>query len=150
MPGTYEHVIRLKVQNTIRGKFRSTLPGLGGYLSQEVDRLERRLKFQGALIVDDLALSSQKAQRDTITRLKAVRTGRLRDSIRVTGSGLEAHVGTSLYYASYVYEGEGPVWSNGTIVVREYGAGPRPWTEISASEFERGIDGIVMKGLSKI
>ena len=68
----------------------------------------------------------------------------------ITGSGLEAHVGTSLYYAEYVFKGEGPVWSNGSIVVREYGAGPRPWTEISADTFERGIDDIVNDGLNEI
>ena len=83
MSGTYEHVIRLNVINAIRGKLNSNIPGLNSYISHEIGNLEKRLKFQGATIVDKLALSSQEAQRDTITRLKAVRTGRLRDSVRI-------------------------------------------------------------------
>ena len=152
MTGTYEHIIRLNVQNSIRGSsFKSQFAGLNSFLSSEIDRLERRVKFSGVKIVNELALESQRVQRDTITQLGAVRTGRLRDSIRVTGSGLEAHVGTSLYYAQNVYEGECSidVKGGGSIVVK-YRAGPRPWTEISASEFERSIDGIVKGGLSDI
>lgn len=154
MPGTYEHIIRMNIK---RGKripqFSGPLSCINSFITSEYDHLNRRLGFVGTQIVNDLAISSQKAQRDTITRLKAVRTGRLRDSIRITGEGLEAHVGTSLYYAQYVYEGWGPVSDNynkSKVNVREYRAGPRPWTEISATEFERSIDGIVADGLNAI
>ena len=157
MSDTYEHRINLVLKKNIRiGEYSGPLSCVNDIIREEASHLENMFDFIGNQIVDELALFSQQVQRDTITRLGAVRTGRLRDSVRISRNGLSARVGTDLYYARYVHDGYGPRTqryksSHGGINVRRIGgASPRPWVDISASEFERGMDSIIERGIGMV
>lgn len=155
MSAWYGHTITVNIDNGFK------LPRVGGklaflnpYFDKEVDTLNRKLKFAGARISYDVALMSQTYQRKAIEDLGAVDTGRLRDSVRITGEGLNAHIGTDLYYAEQVhdigYKNQKIFNINGLIIRGHSDIGPRPWVDASASMVADKIDGIVKDNLNNI
>ena len=155
MAGWYGHTITVNIDDTFK------FPSLTGRTSiinrdiqNEIARLNRKLKFTGSQISYDIAKISQIHQRNTITKLGAVDTGTLRDSVQITGNGLVSTIGTSLYYASTVhdvgYQNQKIFNINGLIIRGHSDIGPRPWVDVSAEMVADEIDGIVKEHLSKI
>ncbi len=155
MSGWYGHTITVNIDESFKfPKIGGKLAFLNPYVNEEVDRLNRKLKFAGSRISYDIALMSQTYQRRAITDLDAVDTGRLRDSVRITGNGLTSHIGTDLFYAETVhdigYKNQTIFNINGITIRGHSDIGPRPWTEVSAGMVLEKIDGIVDGHLNKI
>lgn len=143
MSGWYGHTIHVDITNNIKfPKFGGKLGMLDDILSSESDNLERKMNYIGSQIAYNIAISSQTLQRKAITELDAVDTGRLRESIRITGSGLTSYVGTDLFYAEQVHD-EGFKGTGNINVKWPNGVGPRPWTDISSDILFRDVDDIV-------
>lgn len=155
MAGWYGHTITVEVQDGFKfPKFDGRLSFLNSITDYETRRVSRKLNKAGEEILGELALRSQFAQRDIITELGAVDTGRLRDSIQISTSGLTANIGTSLFYAETVhdigYKNQTIFNINGIIVRGHSDIGPRPWVEKSFELLEEKVDGVVNASLNKI
>lgn len=149
MSGWYGHTIEVNIQKKIKTpSYDGKLGFIDTILSEEISHLERKMTYIGSQISYQIALSSQTFQRRAITELDAVDTGRLRDSIRITGNSLISYVGTDLYYAEDVHD-IGIKGSGSLNVKWPNGVGPRKWTEVSASNVANSIDGIVEGVLNK-
>ena len=150
MSGWYGHVVSVNIQNNIKfPKYTGKLSLINPFITEEVNRLDKKVKFLGSEISYNVALQSQIAQRNAITELEAVDTGRLRHSVKITGSGLTSYIGTDLYYAQTVHD-EGFRGNGGINVKWPNGVGPRPWTVVSTEVVVRSIDSIVESSLNKI
>ncbi len=159
MPGTYEHIIQVEIDDQLPTIPSTPLVDIAPLINETLEHILHQLNYKATGLTNELALTSQQLQQAVITSLGAVRTGRLRDSVTVTGGGLTAHIGTSLFYASYVHDGRGHVYPRSqkylhwgdNIYVKE--AGPvaaRPWIDISSDMLEGAIDIIVENYLSSI
>ena len=149
MSGWYGHIVKVNIQNGIDfPNFSGRLSIINPFVKEETARLERKVKYLGAQISYEVALHSQIAQRDTITKLKAVDTGRLRESVKITGNGLTSFIGTDLYYAEQVHD-IGYKRSGSINVRKSHGIGPRPWVTISAERVAGEIDSIVKSSFEK-
>lgn len=159
MPGTYEHIIQVEINDELPTIPSTPIIDIAPIINEILTSVKKQVNYKATGLTNELALTSQTLQQAVITSLGAVRTGRLRDSVQVSGGGLTAHVGTSLYYASYVHDGRGHVYPQSrkylhwgdNIYVKE--AGPvtaRPWIDISSDMFEGAIDIIVENYLSTI
>lgn len=151
----YGHTVELKINDNAKfPKYKGKLSFLNGIASTETNRLSRKMRFMGTQIVNEIAHRSQVHQRNTITELGAVDTGRLRDSVRITGSALRASIGTDLYYAEQVhdigYRNQKIFNINGLVIRGHSDIGPRPWVDRSADRLVSDIDEIVTANIDKI
>lgn len=155
MPGWYGHTVSVEVDDKYNfPKYSGKYSFLNDILSEENERIHNKFKNLGESIANDIALDSQMVQRNTITELEAVDTGRLRDSVKVTGYGLTRQIGTDLFYAKTVhdigYKNQKIFNINGIVVRGHSDIGPRPWSEIAAGEVADHIDGIVRSKVDEV
>lgn len=148
MPKWYGHTVEVKISDEINfPKIKGKLSLVNDIISDETKRLQKKLNFMRYQLTSEIALRSQIIQKNTITELGAVDTGRLRESVRIVQSGNHAEIGTALGYAETVhdigYKHQSIFNINGIIVRGHSNIGPRPWSDISAKNLAGEIDDVV-------
>lgn len=155
MPGWIGHEIKLSVRENIKP---ITLPEPCDIIAQEVnnDLMNVKNRVQGGMggLVEELALLSQSYQVSALAGFGSNKTGRLAGSITPQSGGNSAHIGTDLYYASYVNDGRGGITAVGKalhfyiggaeVFTKSVGpAAPRPYVDVSGTLLESSMDSLV-------
>lgn len=124
--------------------------------NNEVLNTMKTLESNVPNILDQLAIDSQQLQQEALSKYGSIVTGKLYESISISGGGNTRDIGTDLFYARYVNDGRGPVYAKNAkclhfitkggveIFTKSVGpASPRPYIEDSSEELTTVIDELV-------
>lgn len=163
MPGRYEHVVELNVNNG--GIVRIDLPppceSIAAEVNGDIANMVGKVEGGAGGLMSEIASLSRNMQISALDSYGSNKSGTLAGSITEEVSGNSARIGTDLFYAQFLHDGRGSVTASGNVLhffndgeevfVKSVGPStPRPYLDDSAKMMEVQIDAIVNHFLESV